>query len=618
MLTLAASFCLTPSDHSLNHVWRFCFWLAQVLFVKGTATDLVIARHLLFHLPFSFFCIEWAAVGAAFVTSIVWTIRSPRGSPLGRSIAAIARRRKLAVLVVFLGTLAGRLAMLNTNPLPKPHIADEFGYLLAADTYEHFRLTNPTPPAWHHFETIHQLMVPTYMTKYPPAPGMWLALGQLLFHSAAIAVLLSCAAMAAAVCWQLQAMMPPVWAFLGGLLAAARLGTISYWADSYWGGALTALACCVLLGAIARWARKPSISMALIAATASLVAINCRPFESGLLVLGVLASLAWQGRHSLRRTFPIQVVAAFVVVIAIGAAAMALDNLAVTGKAGLLPYVLQTQQYGVTPALVVQKAPQPARAYRYNGAAVIYTRFERLPYDDEHTLSGYVVNLLGDKLGSYGRFYLGPSLVLLLLGVPAALTRRKDLPFTLLILLVVLVVALETWTQPHYLASFVGVFYFLFLLSARYMRTWGRSRRIGVILVRTVGLACLFSLLLRVVLLPRGESAAWDGIAARDWGRPHVLDRLNLEPGNHLVMVAYNFKNEPNYDEWVFNSADLASQKVIWAHTLAPEEGDAGLECTFAGRQPWLVNVWYVGESHLERYSLQKLPPPVCGEASGR
>jgi hypothetical protein len=606
------------THHSLSHVRRYFLWVARRLFGDDSGADLVIAQRGLFHFSNGFFHVEWVALGVALVVSIIWTRRNRHGSRIGRVFSGIARRRHLAILLVFLTALVGRIAMLNTNPLPQPRVADEFGYLLAADTYSHFRLTNPTPPLWHHFETIHQFMVPTYMAKFPPGQGLVLALGVLIFHSAAIAVILSSAAMAAALCWQLQDMVPPVWALWGGLLAAIRIGTISYWSDTYWSGSVAAFAGCVLLGSVSRWAKRPAMPIALLAAVSSVLVVASRPFEGALLVMGSLAYLAWNRRRSLLAVFSLGTVAPFAGVVVLAAVAAAINNYVVTGHVALFPYAWHSQQYSITPALLFQKAPASAKVWRNNGQRLIHLVWERTIYDDQRTSAGYVVSLIGEKFGRYGRFFLGPSLMPLLLGIPLALIRRKDRSFLMLLWAVLIVVTLETWTYPHYLAPMLGVIYFLLILSARYLRTWSRARGIGVVLVRAVGLTCFFSLSLRLFLAPVDNlsAPAWEGSAPVDWGRPHVLDRLNQEPGNHLVLVDYRFAaGQINYNEWVFNSADLASQKIIWAHRMEPQESDRDLECFFADRQPWLATVGYVGEGFWEQYSLQKLPRPSCSAA---
>jgi hypothetical protein len=63
--------------------------------------------------------------------------------------------RNVAVASILVGAIALSLRLLLTPllPLPKPAIHDEFSYLLAADTFSHGRLTNPTHPMWIHLET---------------------------------------------------------------------------------------------------------------------------------------------------------------------------------------------------------------------------------------------------------------------------------------------------------------------------------------------------------------------------------------------------------------------------------------------------------------------------------
>src|ERR1700716_1600278 len=145
------------------------------------------------------------------------------------AFARLARKKSLSVALVGLAALLLRLAILPICPIPKPFIHDEFSFLLAADTYASGRLTNPTPAMWVHFETFHVTMSPTYMSMYFPAQGLVLAAGKVLTGHGWFGILVVTALMCSAICWMLQAWLPPTWALLGGILAILRLGLFSYW-----------------------------------------------------------------------------------------------------------------------------------------------------------------------------------------------------------------------------------------------------------------------------------------------------------------------------------------------------------------------------------------------------
>ena len=98
-----------------------------------------------------------------------------------------------------------------------PQVHDEMSYLLGADTFAHGRLSNPTPPLWEHFETFHELMRPTYASKYLPAQALVLAAGQVLTGYPIVGVWISSALMCAALAWMLLAWVRPRWALWGTL-----------------------------------------------------------------------------------------------------------------------------------------------------------------------------------------------------------------------------------------------------------------------------------------------------------------------------------------------------------------------------------------------------------------
>jgi len=213
-------------------------------------------------------------------------------SPLARRAEAasnwIARKRFAVVLVGIFGlAVASSLSLLSQ--FPQPQITDEFSNLLAADTFAHGRLTNPTHPMWIHFETLNVLQTPSYMSKFPPAQGAILAVGQLV-GSPAVGIWLSTGVACAAVFWMLKQWAAPRWALVGAVATAIHPQMLE-WSHNYWGGQIAMAGGALTIGAFRRLMNGPKTRDGIVAGLGMATLANIRPYEG--LVLAICLGAFW-------------------------------------------------------------------------------------------------------------------------------------------------------------------------------------------------------------------------------------------------------------------------------------------------------------------------------------
>jgi hypothetical protein len=497
-----------------------------------------------------------------------------------QGLSKFAERKKLAIVVLFFSVIAVRLLVLPLLPVPVPGIHDEYSYLLLADTLAHGRLANPPHPMWVSFEAFHINWFPTYSSMYPPAQGFVLALGQTLGHPW-IGVVLSNAAMCAAILWMLQGWFPARWALLGGVLAALKFAVASYWMNSYWGGAVAATAGALVLGALARIVRRATIRDALLLGLGVAILANSRPYEGFLFCIPPAAWFLWwlAGKTRPRDAPPLLLPVTAALILT--AACMGYYNWRLTGNALQMPYLLNIRTYHTAQVFLWGHA-KPEQHYRNQQFEDFYNGWERENY---HGTWSDVLQVSGEKAMRYGLtyFWVGE-----LLALPALVYLFRDRRMRLLLVTLALgamgVFAL-VWSNAHYAAPLTCVILALAVQAIRHLRTMRlRGRPVGVALSRAIVL---------LLVLDTGINTARRNCDTLSWpcegdpSRAVIAEKLNHTPGKHLIMVRYQ-EDHNIHDDWVFNGADLDDAKVLWARELDTTQ-NARLFAYYKDRQIWLV-----------------------------
>lgn len=532
----------------------------------------------------------------AFAALVILALAMPRVgdkifAPIERWGIRLGNRKALAIVAAGAAAILLRLSIVPFGPLvPVPHVHDEMSYLLAADTFAHGRLTNPAHPLRIFFDTIHVNQLPTYMSKYPPAQGAVLAIGQLL-GTPWIGVLLSMAAMCAAITWMLQGWMPARWALLGGVLVIARFAAGNYWVDSYWGGAVAATGGALVLGALPRIVHHQRARDAVLLGAGAAMLANSRPFEGLFFFLPVGAALLlWLvGRRSpsLRITLP-RIIAPLAAVLILTGIFAGYYNWQLTGHPLLFPYVLNNQTYSTTPNFVWQHL-RPSLRYAnsqfddyYNGwmhSIFAQTRFDGWRSGLEHEYQA--------KLVAFQKYFLPTEFWVPIVGTLFWLVRDRKFwqlfaPFAVCFAALTAVV----WFEPHYAAPLLAALIAILMQALRHLRQWKvRGRAIGIGLSRAIVLFVLAALPFRVAASFR-EAAADPSIQQMAY-RVQFLKQLEARPGDHLILVHYG-ENHDAGQEWVYNRAGIDHAKVVWARVIPGIDPQPLFEY-FRGRQFWTV-----------------------------
>lgn len=528
----------------------------------------------------------------ALIAGLVWAWR--KGWRPARMPIPEVRRPWLTALMLASAFIALRLALLPLMPVPVPVVTDEFSHLLLADTLLHGRVANPVHPFWPHFESIHILMRPHYVSPYFPGHALWLAAGRLLTGSAWAGVLAECWIFLAVLYWMLRGWMPARWALFGVLLAGLRFAVGSYWINNYHGGFLPAAGGALVAGSFARLRKRASVAQGLVMGLGMAILMSTRPVEGALYSIPFVAVLAWEFRRNI-----VPLLAAAVPVL-LCAAALGVYFSHITGSPFVTAYQINQKTYGWPMTLAFLKPPVVEHQN------VEFARYYKYELSEHERVDGPVhfVQYLTFRMQEYWRFFLGPALT-----VPLLMIRRVWLGRRMLLIAAsggLFAVLIEGGASPHYLAPAAAVLIAIVVECCRHLR----ASRVYIVKLLPAMMALVLTLRIgaQAAGLPYTQKLNFQTWCCRTPGnsnKSRIAAMLDLIPGNHLVFVRPK-TDEYNLLQWIYNDADIDGSRIVWARDLGPER-DAELARYYAGRHLWMVDP-NVEPATCMKYSSQKLP----------
>src|SRR6266700_338653 len=319
----------------------------------------------------------------------------------------------LTAAVAFLGCLL--TATILHDPVPRIH--DEFSYALIGDTLARGHASGPAPPLPEFFETFHVLVRPTHASKYFPAQGIFLAIGERLTGHQPVGIWLSSALACAGTAWMLQAWIGRTWGLLGGLLMVIQYGIFSYWSQSYWGGMVAALGGALFFGAIRRLWDRFSWQSSLWLGFGLVVIATSRPLEGFLAVLPTIMLFLhhlWHDRRWNDSGFWLKLLLPCFAILSCGVFAMGAYNHAITGSAFATPYQVNEQQYQESPPFIFMPL-RPRVNYSSPMLQYYYEVSETKLYVTSRVPKWFVTGVTR-RLATWWQFYCG-----FLLSIPLVL-----------------------------------------------------------------------------------------------------------------------------------------------------------------------------------------------------
>jgi hypothetical protein len=265
-------------------------------------------------------------------------------------------------------------------------------------------------------------------------------------------------------------------------------------------------------------------------------------------------------------------------------------NFRVTHHALRMPYVEHASQYMPSPLFWWQRV-NPSATSNVEKVRSFYHDYEYGEYQRQtsslRAFAPEVVHKLSDMAGDVfmPEPMSLPYAAIPLLGLPMALKRSRvaRTAFSICLLFIVIHLSSTPWRRQHYFAPMAPMCALVLMISLRELSRW-RLRRIPI-----GTWLCVATLMLCATATGQAIRSELTHPAPPGLARAQLVGELEQLPGDHLMLVRYRGNINPLY-EWVYNSTDIDSQRVIVAHSLG-EQRDRALRQHYASRRSWLLEV---------------------------
>ncbi len=507
--------------------------------------------------------------------------------PMEQAGRWFALRPRLAMLLFAALPVVLRLAMLPAAPVPTPSGVDDFAHLLVGDTLAHFRLANPAHPLHQFFETNFVLQEPRYSSIYPLGQGIALAIGQVVFGHPWAGVVLSVAVFCGLSYWMLLGWTTPGWAIIGGLLAVMEFGPLRYWMNTYWGGAVSAAAGCLIFGALPRLRAYGKLRDAALLGLGFAVQFLTRPFEAILAAFCAALFFFFPFRFPLPGKQAVRGIGIVVLAVLPAFGLTVLHNRAVTGNFLTLPYQLSQYQYGIPASFTFQPNPVPHRTL---------TQEQQLDYQAQVAVHGNGPDTWAkfwqrlEERFRFVRFFFFAPLYLALPFFLPAIRERRFAWIALCLAIFVVGTNFYPYFYPHYVAVVCSLLLLVTVVALERLSRWSeRGARLLITLAAAQFLFWYGFHLAGNTEISRTVTQwdTWDFVNHGDpEGRIAIHYQLEAAPGKQLVFVHYWPRHR--FDEWVANAADIDGSRVVTALDLGTEENEK-LRRYYPDRTAWLL-----------------------------